>query len=393
MSFITLLFIAVFPLHAQEPSDSAGSVSDDGLHRIHFVLNGQITGWETTQLSNPVNWQPGCRFLPVLLGDFSWGENSKLDAEASVHLYGLLNFTGWDYINKEGKLKPYRVWLRYSGKNWELRGGLQKINFGTARMFRPLMWFDAMDVRDPLQLTDGVYGILGKYFFENNASVWLWSLLGNKRPKGWELVGSTRRRPEIGGRFEFPAFAGEMGVSTHHRKTDVHHLLPDVPENTLLDENRVGLDGRWDVGVGLWFETSFTRLQKNNYKMALHQDAINVGMDYTFPLGNGLGLTVEYFRYHTGDGFMRKGMNLNVIGEMLSYPVSVLDNLTAMFFYVGNDLNMWLNYISWARTYDKWSFYLMGFWNPEVNLPLGGQAGGKNLFMGKGIQLMASYNF
>lgn len=127
--------------------------------------------------------------------------------------------------------------------------------------------------------------------------------------------------------------------------------------------------------------------------MALHQDAINVGMDYTFPLGNGLGLTVEYFRYHTGDGFMRKGMNLNVIGEMFSYPVSVLDNLTAMFFYVGNDLNMWLNYISWARTYDKWSFYLMGFWNPEVNLPLGGQAGGKNLFMGKGIQLMASYNF
>ena len=201
----------------------------------------------TTNSPIRVNWQPGCRFLPVcrnLVGE----ENSKLDAEASVHLYGLLILQG-GLINKEGKLKPYRVWLRYSGKNWELRGGLQKINFGTARMFRPLMWFDAMDVRDPLQLTDGVYGILGKYFFENNASVWLWSLLGNKRPKGWELIGSARRRPEIGGRFEFPAFAGEMGVSTHHRKTDVHHLCRCSGEYAAgRKPSRTG----WAVGRGGW---------------------------------------------------------------------------------------------------------------------------------------------
>lgn len=368
-----ILFMVAFPLCAQEPADSARTV---------LSFNGQITGWEVTKFPEPISWQAGGRFLPTLLGEYSWGENSKLNFEASAHINGSLNFSDWNYVDGYGEIKPYRVWLRYSGRNWELRGGLQKINFGVARMFRPLMWFDSMDVRDPLQLTDGVYGILGKYFFENNASVWLWSLLGSKQPKGWELIGSARRRPEIGGRVEFPVFSGEMGVSTHHRKADVH-----------LNENRIGIDGRWDAGVGLWFETSFTRMQKNSYGIAVHQDAVTLGMDYTFAVGNGVGMTLEYFRYHAGDKFMRNGTNLNLIGGMFTYPVSVLDNLTAMFFYAGNQSDMWFNYINWARTYDNWSFYLMGYWNPEISLLLGGQNESKNLFMGKGFQLMASYNF
>lgn len=390
----SILFALSVSLYAQEMTDSVRVDSATDSQKINLSFNGQITVWEITQFTNPLNWQLGGRFLPTFLGSYSLRENSMLDFEASAHINGSLNFSDLKNVDNQGEIKPYRIWLRYSGNNWELRGGLQKINFGVARMFRPLMWFDGMDVRDPLQLTDGVHGLLGKYFFENNASIWLWSLIGNNKQKGWELIGSSRWHPEIGGRVEFPAFTGEMGLSTHHRKVDVHNFTILVPENTLLNESRLGLEGRWDVGVGLWFETSFTKLQKNSHNIALHQDAVNLGMDYTFPVGNGVGMTLEYFRYHIGNEFIKNGLNLNLLGGMFTYPVSILDNLTAMCFYVTNhDMNLWFNYINWARTYDKWSFYLMGYWNPEISLALGGQIGSKNLFMGKGIQLMASYNF
>jgi len=56
------------------------------------------------------------------------------------------------------------MWIRLSTKQFELRAGLQKINFGSATLLRPLMWFDKIDPRDPLQLTDGVYALLARYY-------------------------------------------------------------------------------------------------------------------------------------------------------------------------------------------------------------------------------------
>lgn len=62
----------------------------------------------------------------------------------------------------------FRFSGQLSGRVSELRLGLQKINFGSAQLFRPLMWFDKMDPRDPLQMTDGVWGALYRYYFRNN---------------------------------------------------------------------------------------------------------------------------------------------------------------------------------------------------------------------------------
>ena len=63
-----------------------------------------------------------------------------------------------------------------------------------------------------------------------------------------------------------------------------------------------------------------------------------------------------------------------------------------MFFYVPAQ-NMLFNYASWSRTYDRWSIFAIGFWNPANSQLLSFQANSKNLFSGKGIQLMVSYNF
>ena len=73
-------------------------------------------------------------------------------------------------------------------------------------------------------------------------------------------------------------------------------------------------------------------------------------------------------------------------------PFVFVDNVSAMVFYA-KETGKFFNYISYARTYDNWNFYLIGFWNPENNLPIGIKPGGRNLFAGKGVQLMASFNF
>lgn len=356
-------------------------------------FNGQIVGWANVQLDNPVFWQPGARFVPSLTWKQSITSNTTFDAEASLNIYGNADFRNFKTDTLNGQIKPYRVWLRYSNQNFELRAGLQKINFGQARMFRPLMWFDGMDVRDPLQLTDGVYGLLAKYFFENNANIWAWGLLANENRKGWELFGSEKWKPELGGRVELPLLNGEIALSTHHRKVKAINLLSSQLNNfQLLNESRFGLDGKWDVGPGIWFENSTTITQVNNIQVPRYQDMWNFGLDYTFPLGNGLGMTVEYLRYHAGENFLTGGITMQFAGGMFTYPLSVVDNLSLMLFYepIANQL---FNYASWSRNYDNWSIYAIVFVNPENAQMISFQSGNRNLFAGKGFQVMCSYNF
>ncbi|MEI6556197.1 MAG: hypothetical protein WCL70_11455 [Paludibacter sp.] len=367
----------------------------------HLSFNGQVTAWGIGQFQTPIPMQFGGRFVPTLLGDFQLSAKSKLDFEASININGSFNYTGFHNDTILGQLKPYRIWLRYSDDNWEVRAGLQKINFGSAKMFRPLMWFDAMDVRDPLQLTDGVYGVLGKYFFQNNANLWLWGLIGNKNPKGYELWGSTEWKPEIGGRFEMPVGPGEIALSTHFRNINISKIYPPnvfYYQRSILTEtteSRIGLDGKWDIGIGLWFESSITITDAQNNPFLLPfkvQDMWNLGVDYTLPIGSGLGVTVEYFRYHAGEKFLIEGNAVNVVGAMLTYPFSMLDNLSGMVFYLP-DQNKWMNYLSWGRTYDNFTIYAIGYWNPDNVQLVTAQTQSRNMFAGKGIQVMVNYNF
>lgn len=380
---ILILFLFVGSVKAQQDS-------------THISFSGQVTAWGVGQFQNPFGIQLGGRFVPTLLGNINLTSKTKIDFEASLNINGSTNFTGLQYDSVMGQFKPYRVWVRYSGQNWEVRAGLQKINFGSAKMFRPLMWFDGMDVRDPLQLTNGVYGALGRYYFQNNANIWLWGLIGNKNPKGYEINGSAQWKPEIGGRFQMPAGPGQIALSTNYRQIQVVNLASDIwNDKVFLNESRIGLDGKWDVGIGLWFESSVTLTDtKNVYSPTLFkvQDAWNIGADYTFGIGNGLGMTVEYFRYHVGDQFLVKGTTLNLVGSLFTYPVSVLDNLSAMVFYIPGP-NLVNNYLSWSRTYDNWALYAIGYWNPTNYQLITSQSQGKNLFAGKGIQLMVNYNF
>ena len=108
---------------------------------------------------------------------------------------------------------------------------------------------DPRDPRDPLQITEGVYGVLVREYLPRNFTVWAWGLYGNEHLKGLELSPTHERTPEYGGRFQAPLSKGEIAFTTHYRRADLSKGFSsvDAGEDPLARENRYGLDGKWDV--------------------------------------------------------------------------------------------------------------------------------------------------
>jgi len=78
----------------------------------------------------------------------------------------------------------------------------------------------------------------------------------------------------------------------------------------------------------------------------------------------------------------------------MRYPLGILDTLAAIA-YVDSTRRDTYRFVSWQRSYDRWQFYVMGFWNPEqaaVHRSQSGQAIGQNPLTGQGFQVMAVFN-
>ncbi|RPJ69242.1 MAG: hypothetical protein EHM24_19130, partial [Acidobacteria bacterium] len=123
------------------------------------------------------------RFIPEFKFTLGSAGAVSCDAEASAHAFGIASFGSDQPAETSGDVKPYRAWLRLSTSGFEARAGLQKVSFGSATIFRPLMWFDSLDPRDPLQITDGVYAVLLRYYTKSNASFSAWTMYGNDDPR------------------------------------------------------------------------------------------------------------------------------------------------------------------------------------------------------------------
>jgi hypothetical protein len=117
---------------------------------------------------------------------------------------------------------------------------------------------------------------------------------------------------------------------------------------------------------------------------------LNVGLDYTFSVGNGLHFLTEFLTITSSEKISMAGDTIRFSDISLDYPLGLLDRIRGMVFYNWKTKD-WYRFITWQRAYDKWSFYLIGFWNPEEYRIYASQRG-KNLFGGKGIQIMAVFN-
>ncbi len=354
-------------------------------------LRGQLSNWFVLNDAETNNYQLGVRYIPTVFLQKDVARSLALDLECSLKSYMTVRkkTPGDDGIRED--INPYRLTLRLSSAQFEARLGLQKMSFGSATVFRPLMWFDTIDPRDPLQITDGVYGLLLRYYFLNNANLWLWGLYGNDDAKGWEFFGTKKKAPEFGGRFQLPCYTGEIAVTYHYRKFELEYFSPTSMTSAVADvpEHRFAFDGKWDVGIGVWLE-GFLQHQDSELLPHPWRRAYNIGMDYTFALGNGLNVLGEYFSFESAPAAFDAGERSSFSAVSLNYPLGLMDACSAIIYYDA-DNEFWYRFIRWQRTYDRWTIHLFGFWNPD-EYTLYQDAGETTQYTGRGFQVMIVFN-
>lgn len=365
------------------------SLGFTGFAQDSVLVKGQLSTWLNLNPDASLPVFAGARYIPSINYLIRQKNNRQIDFEASANLFASGGFHKSDTGFADAGIKPYRIWARYSTSQIEVRLGLQKINFGSASILRPLMWFDQLDPRDPLQLTDGVWSLLMRYYFLNNSNIWLWGLYGNKGTKTWEYGATSDKFPEFGGRYQTPVPKGEFALSYHYRKASTGDLLNGVPDNRNIPEHRIGIDGKWDLGIGFWIEGSWIHKSRNTGSFT-NQEMLTVGADYTFGLGNGLNVILENLLFSFDETAFQFSQSFVFTGSSLSYPLTLFDNLNAIFYYDWTNKDVY-NFLNVKHQFNKFSIYLMAYWNPDnVILPQQGES--SDLFAGKGIQIMLVFN-
>jgi hypothetical protein len=370
-------------------------------------FRGQFSAWGNVGPANDLPVWVGGRIIPQANYGVSLASHRLIDFEVSANIFGSAGFSPFDSLETDGNAKAYRVWARFSGKQFELRAGLQKINFGSASMLRPLMWFDQLDPRDPLQLTAGVWGLLGRYYLLNNANIWLWALYGNRQQRAWEILETPEHRPEFGGRIQVPLLPGEAAVSYHYRSTQVprdvriiagepagsddaiNSLLPPGTEG-IYPEHRFALDGKWDVGPGIWFESVWIH-NTGKFSTLSNQTMITLGADYTFGLGNGLNLVFEHMFFSSDKEAFAFDNSVNLSALSASYPLGMNHHLSAILYRDWENRSQY-SFLNWRIQFNRFLLYTMAYWNP-IHFQLPQMNSSSQLFTGKGVQIMLVYNF
>lgn len=351
-------------------------------------FDGQLSAIGSYSPANELDVFFGGRYIPEFNYTNQLDSIQSLDFEASANISASALFSPFDSSMTTANLSPYRIWGRYTTRQLEIRVGLQKIDFGSASLLRPIQWFNQIDPRDPLQLTNGVYGVLGRYYFLNNANVWLWVLYGNEKTRGFDAVETNGKIPEFGGRVQYPVPNGEIALSYHHRvaKSTGLNFVPQLEE---IPENRIGIDGKWDVGVGLWFEATHSH-KSRSLGAFTDQTLLNVGMDYTFGLGNGLNVVAEHLFTSFDEQAFTFENTANITAVMMTYPLGFFDNISSIFYHAwgSDELTFLLNY---SHEFKAFTGYVMAYYNPSTQLGIQ-QNDLVNQFSGAGFRLMVVYN-
>lgn len=360
----------------------------ESLAQQKFGFQGQFSAITSYAPDNQMPVFAGGRYLPQLNYSTALDSNTLLDFELTANLSASGFLRPYDSAAGQSSLDPYRIWARLSGDQYEVRMGLQKIDFGSATLIRPIQWFNQIDPRDPLQLTNGVYGLSARYYFLNNVNLWVWGLLGNEMPRGLDVFQTRSDKIEYGGRLQFPLAKGELALSYHNRVADNSNLM-GLKEDDYIPEDRYGLDGKWDLGVGLWFEASHIR-KRENHGMFSNQSLINLGADYTFSLGNGLYIMSEHLLASYDREAFAFNDPINLTALMVNYPLGLFDQISILYYH-NWDADQAILFLNYNHQFKTISAYLMAFYNPE-DLQGIQQNELVNNFAGPGLRLMLVYN-
>jgi hypothetical protein len=214
----------------------------------------------------------------------------------------------------------FRGWIRYEKGNFKVRGGRQQILFGASTLFRPLGFFDTRIISGIIPLTRGVDGVRSTYFLSSTSSV-----------QGWAVPAQTGNRIITGLRGEANFGPIEAGlVAQYHPKTDLPFLA-----DFNLEMVQVGYHLKGEYVIGFWNESRLD-IQQDQPGEPLRFDTV-FGVDYTFNIGQGLHVLLEYFLRTQESGFtnrdLKQDRTIQVIGLQLDQPVGIDVVWRAFFFF------------------------------------------------------------
>ena len=376
---ISTLFLLLSSCFGQ---DSTSKLSDT------LIFHGQISSWGNYNFNSKFHTKIGVRYIPTLEYDIQFPQKKLIDFELAANISGEITSHLFDSANIVGFIQPYRGWARYSTPQMEFRIGLQKIDFGSSTLLRPLQWFNQIDPRDPLRLTQGVYGFLGRYYFVNNANVWLWVLYGNDEIRGLEAIETNQKIPEMGGRVQIPTKKGEIAFSYHHRTANGSALMQS-PYFNQIPEDRFGFDGKWDLKIGVWLEASHT-IKHKKIGLLTNQNLLNLGLDYTFGVGNGINIIAEHLIISNGINTFNLNYTQNISATTISYPLGLFDNISGIMFFKW-DSNAWSFYLNYSHQFKKITGYVMPYFNSDKMEELN-KSELLQTYQGHGIRIMIVYN-
>lgn len=361
------------------------SFSSFSQEKVQF--KGQLSAVTSYNPNNYLGWFAGARYIPEASYKTPLQTNNSFNFLASADVSSSVSFRPFNASIDNADLDAYRIWARYATENYELRVGLQKIDFGSASLLRPLQWFNQIDPRDPLRLTNGVQALLGRYYFADNTNIWLWMLSGNDKTRGSDVFKTDTNSIEFGGRLQLPIAKGELAFSYHHRTANVSSLQM-FPFDEIA-ENRIGIDAKVDITVGFWVEATHNQKSKN-VGLYTNQTLITTGADYTFGISNGLNVVAEHL-VSTFDEKAFAFKNTNQTSALsINYPLGLFTSISAMYYQHWNEKQQ-TALVNIEHQFEKITSYFMLYYNPEQQQTIQ-QNDLTQSFSGAGIRIMLVYN-
>jgi hypothetical protein len=331
-SMIALLGIALFS------TGLAAEFTADITNRFSLSNTSSLSS-DSTFHKTQINWQLS------LSADLWQNRIFSLDAEA-VNSYSMVADWQDDGIEPSMDDQLSRGWLRASTPKSELRIGLQRLNFGSAQVLRPLQWFDTLDPKDKLEQTEGVHAVLLRHYFLNNSNIWLWAIRGEGKQRGLIPLVTKEGSLEFGGRLQYPLLKGELGLTLNHRQETEYRAIDTGAEN------RIGMDLRLDYCMGIWLEGFVSKLSESP-GIAQWQVPLTLGADYTIGIGNGVYTMLETQLSSQADkALFSLQKNHFSLAWSANYPLNLLDSIT--YYALVRDAPVTQNHsLIWRRNYDN----------------------------------------
>ncbi len=272
--------------------------------------------------------QGGFQILPEIQAKQSVA-SLPLELIAIGNMYG----TARSGVTSEADMDWYRAVLRAGGDRYDMKIGLQKINFGPARFLRVLQWFDTLNPLDPAGHSDGVKAGLLRFSPSNNLYIWAWGILPESE-RVWPeysitdldcLPTETSITRKGGIRIQFSKGVTEQALTVYHRRISLDRDREEI---------RYAYDIRGEYVLGYWVEAMQSRVPDLRGIAPEKSNAVTAGLDYTLPLGNGIYILAETTRRQQGNILLSDMIHYSPAMQqsvlMLSYPMGIFSSLMGL---------------------------------------------------------------